>query len=87
VDRLTPPLILRRELGEVLEVSPAIGARGARVGGRTGYRGRRLELSVPRDLVIDERLRRLGISVGRHERWRSAAGGRLSPATDKSQRK
>jgi hypothetical protein len=58
--------IIRRELGEVLEVAPAPAARGARVGGRTGYRGRRLELPVPRDLELDARLRRLGVrAVGR----------------------
>jgi hypothetical protein len=57
-------VILRRELGEVLEVSPAAGgARGARVGRRARYRlDGRPELTVPRDLELDERLRRLGVT-------------------------
>jgi hypothetical protein len=63
MDRLRAPVILRRELGEVLEVSPAPVDRGARPRGGSApvrRRGRR-ELGHPRDEALDARLRRLGV--------------------------
>jgi hypothetical protein len=57
--------ILRRDFGEVLYVSPAVPARGARAGERPAdepLAGRRWHrLGYPRDVVLDDRLRRLGV--------------------------
>jgi hypothetical protein len=60
VDRLTRPVqIIRRQLGEVLSVSPAPKALG-----RASVRGVRRPArvrAIPRDRALDERLRRLGV--------------------------
>ncbi len=60
--------ILRRDFGEVLDVSPAAAGakvRAARVG--DGLRRRRPGhelLGYPRDVALDRRLERLGYSSG-----------------------